>query len=134
MAIHNNYPGLKVEIVVGGKALKEHEERKIMLRPNTVERYIEAEAGTEFAIKYSFDQSFSHDKDVSMTVFADGRIVKKPIHSETKLSSGLSETIGEAVRYFNGRWQQQTLRFSELSISNGPGRRYLDVTTTNHLQ
>jgi hypothetical protein len=64
MAIHNNFPGLTVELVTDGSPLREYEIEEASPVPNTVMKYVEAEAGAEFAIRYSFSPTFPNHRDI----------------------------------------------------------------------
>ncbi|KAI4655275.1 uncharacterized protein J4E79_008342 [Alternaria viburni] len=58
MAVHGDYPGLKVQIVVKGKPLDEYEHEEEEELPKTTTRYVECHSGAEFAIKTKFTSPF----------------------------------------------------------------------------
>jgi hypothetical protein len=65
MAIHTDYPGLKVEIVVNGQPLPEHDPETNTADSNVVTKYVEAESGAEFSVNSA---SMRHFQPVTMSV------------------------------------------------------------------
>ncbi|KAF9693815.1 hypothetical protein EKO04_008287 [Ascochyta lentis] len=114
MAIHEDYPGLTVEIVANGAALQEYEDSTISATANTVIRYVEAVAGAEFAIKYSFGPSFPKDRDVAADVFVDGNIIRKPLFHKEKFQSQVARFVGRTKEIVDGKWVEQVLYFGSL--------------------
>jgi hypothetical protein len=58
MAIHDDYPGLTVEILVDGKPLAEYKDDEEEEVPKTTSRYGECRSGAEFAIRTTFTAPF----------------------------------------------------------------------------
>ncbi|RYN81352.1 hypothetical protein AA0120_g10047 [Alternaria tenuissima] len=73
MAIHNDYPGLTVQIICGGKPIEEHvyEEEEEEEESKTTTRYIESQSNAEFAIEATFRPPFT-PLDLTMHVHLDG--------------------------------------------------------------
>lgn len=117
MAIHKDYPGLKVEIVVNDKALPEHEDPDLESEPNEVITYVEAEAGAEFAIRIYYDQTFRWDQDVGEDAWVDGQVIKKQYSSKKLLGRESTKYLRGAERVIAGQATEQTLCFGELKIS-----------------
>lgn len=58
MAIHNDHPGLTVEIVDNGKALPDYDAPATCANPKVVTKYVEFKAGDEFLIGYWLEDPF----------------------------------------------------------------------------
>lgn len=124
MAIHADYPGLKMEIIFGDEVLKEYEDDEGIPEPNTVERsvesYVEAQASTDFGIRFSFSSSFPDDRDVRLDLFTDDDIVDTQVARKKELYKGYSHTVAAISRYLDGDFVKQRLRFRDLNISKCP--------------
>lgn len=83
MAIHNDYPGLKVEIVVNGQALQEYEDKSDKANAKVVTRYVEARAGAAFSVVVSFEQPFQNNRGIAMHVLVDGNTIRRPVIEKT---------------------------------------------------
>lgn len=57
MAVMNEHPGIKVEIVVADTLLPEYEDDQEQHVPNVITKYIEAQTDREFAVRAEFDTS-----------------------------------------------------------------------------
>jgi hypothetical protein len=79
MAVLSDVPGLQVQILVQGKALNEYRDRDAKTSGRTVERYVEAQSGMQFEIRYIFEESFPVDRPLSMIVTIDGKAVDEPL-------------------------------------------------------
>lgn len=73
---------LEVEVTVNGHLMKGHNATR---DSNMITQYIEASAGTEFEVEYSIIGLNTANKDVRVSCYVDGTLVRKPIHR----SSGL---------------------------------------------
>ncbi|KAF1926053.1 uncharacterized protein M421DRAFT_7279 [Didymella exigua CBS 183.55] len=78
MAIHEDFPGLKVEVIINSKALPENFDEESQVDPDEVVRFVEAEAGAEFAIKWSFDKHFPKSKDIGLNISHSDPSPKQP--------------------------------------------------------
>ena len=58
MAVHDDYPGLTVQVVVNSEPLEEYKHDDEEELPKTTTCYIESKPGAEFAIKTSFTPPF----------------------------------------------------------------------------
>ncbi|KAJ4378252.1 hypothetical protein N0V86_005952 [Didymella sp. IMI 355093] len=114
MAIHKDYPGLKAEIVVNDKALPEYEDPNIKCEPNEVVRYVEAEAGAEFAIRYNYDKTLLKDHDLRRVAYVDGQSIQKKTTKKGALVQSSPRYFRIAMRRLDGRYTEQTLHFGEL--------------------
>jgi hypothetical protein len=117
MAIHKDYPGLKVEIVVNDKALPEYEDPDIECKPNEVVRYVEAEAGAEFAIRYNYDKTLLKDHDLGEDAYVDGQPIQKNFTKKGTLVKSSPIYICTVERELDGCYTEQTLHFGELATS-----------------
>ena len=117
MAIHKDYPGLKVEIVVNDTALPEHEDPELECRSNEVIRYVEAEAGAEFAIRCHFDETFPRDRDVSEDIYIDGQVIVKQFEKKADIGLNSPYHIRDLERRVRGRYMKQSFCFGELITS-----------------
>jgi hypothetical protein len=116
MAIHTDYPGLKVEIVVNGQPLPEYDDETNTPDSNVVTKYVEAESGAEFSINYSFDKTFPTSHDVNVRCSLDGRQVRKPRVGRTKLLCERGQKI-TGLRVQEGKsWGLKKFRFSDLVV------------------
>lgn len=76
MAILDDLPGVEVDIIVNGEALKQYEDTELQEDKRTVTRYIEAVAGQVFAVRTTLSPDFKFRGDsLSVQVFADGKKV-----------------------------------------------------------
>lgn len=79
MAISDALPGVKIEVIVNGAALKEHEDHELVEDRRTTTRYIEAVSGQVFAVAIKLLPSFEFKGDcVAFPIFADGTWVQAP--------------------------------------------------------
>ncbi|CAN9269677.1 unnamed protein product [Alternaria alternata] len=116
MAIHNDYPGLTVQIICGGKPIEEHvyeadEERE---EPKTTTRYIESQSNAEFAIKTTFRPPFA-PLDLNVVVYLDGIKVDGLIVHKHQM---LNETyVQSATKWKEGqKWRASKFFFSDLNV------------------
>ncbi|KAF1358371.1 hypothetical protein EJ07DRAFT_156972 [Lizonia empirigonia] len=131
MAIHADYPRLKVEIIVGDEVLKEYGDDKSTPEPNTVERYVEAQAGTDFRISFSFSSFIPDDRDVRLDLFTDDNIVGMLIVKKSLLDKGCCKTVAATLRCADGKYVKQTLRFSHLHIEDSSAVSFSESSVTN---
>jgi hypothetical protein len=78
MAVHDDCPGLTVEILVDGKPLEEYAYEEEDELPNTTTRYVECRSGTEFAIKTNFKAPFA-PMDILLVIWLDGTRVSSRV-------------------------------------------------------
>jgi len=117
MAIHPDYPGLKVEVEVNHEPLHEYQDDEVQGESRVVTRYIEAQSGEEFKVKYSFEDPFPNDKDVGLVVKIDGNLVDDGFCRKEKFTKGGAfHTEGVEVKA-GSKWRVQRLCFGELRIS-----------------
>ncbi|RYN76558.1 hypothetical protein AA0119_g6881 [Alternaria tenuissima] len=116
MAIHNDYPGLTVQIICGGKPIEEHvnEEDEERDEPKTTTRYVECQSNTEFAIKTTFRPPFA-PLDLAIHVHLDGIKVNGLIVHKHQM---LNETyVKSATKWKEGqKWRASKFVFSDLNV------------------
>ncbi|KAK3722677.1 hypothetical protein LTR37_002248 [Vermiconidia calcicola] len=80
MAISEDLPGVEVEVTVGGKGLREHEDRDLEEEPRSTIRYIEAISGLTFAISTKLLPHFEFKGDCIMfSISVDGVWTASPV-------------------------------------------------------
>jgi hypothetical protein len=114
MAVHHDYPGLTVEILVDGKPLEEYENTDEEEQPKTITRYVECRSGAEFAITTKFRAPFT-PMDTQLracldVMKVDGKFVKK--HGMLEGTHCQSKTMWRE----GGSWLASNFVFSDLSI------------------
>jgi hypothetical protein len=116
MAIHNDYPGLTVQIICGGKPIEEHvyEEDEEREEPKTTTRYIESQSNAEFAIKTTFRPPFA-PLDLDVVVYLDGIKVGGLIVHKHRM---LNETYVQSATKWKGgqEWRASKFFFSDLNV------------------
>jgi hypothetical protein len=70
MAICDDYPGLKVEVLVDSRPLTEYDDDEAT--PRTISKYIEGRSGKEFALRITFAHPFPTKYGVETRVSIDG--------------------------------------------------------------
>ena len=70
MAVLDECPGLKVDIAVNNLPLQEWDDEEES-SPGTVTKYVEAQSGAEFEIRWSFSTPFSDEYGVQATILVD---------------------------------------------------------------
>lgn len=85
MAIHLDHPGLAVHVTVNGQPLSEYEDIIVKRKPKVTTRYIEASAGSQFKIRYTFTKTSSLGRDVYVDCYVDGSLIRTPVHRQEKL-------------------------------------------------
>jgi hypothetical protein len=115
MAILPTHPGLTVQITVDGKQLPEYTDDDAPNESNTITKYIEAQPGSEFAIKYTFDKTFPTKNDVGIDAFIDGTLLSSPIIKKHRLLSRSRKILGFMTNA-NDKWMLQKWTFQKLSI------------------
>ncbi|KAE8835145.1 hypothetical protein PTNB85_06478 [Pyrenophora teres f. teres] len=58
MAVHDDYPGITVQVIADGQPLKEYEPKDKEEPPKAITRYVESISGVEFAINTTFTPPF----------------------------------------------------------------------------
>ncbi|KAF2127283.1 hypothetical protein P153DRAFT_295534 [Dothidotthia symphoricarpi CBS 119687] len=72
MAVLDDCPGLKAEIIVYAQPLEEYVDEDEEDPPKTVTKYVEAQSGAEFALKWKFSTPFPTQYGVQAVVHIDG--------------------------------------------------------------
>jgi hypothetical protein len=114
MAICDDHPGLRAEIVVDGQALKEYDDEEAA--PNTITKYIEASSGKCFAMKMSFDPPFPTRYGVEVRVSVDGASGRKISYAPDQLYTPAGHVKSGVSFQENGRWFRQNYCFTALNI------------------
>ncbi|KAF2127284.1 hypothetical protein P153DRAFT_358892 [Dothidotthia symphoricarpi CBS 119687] len=117
MAIHPVYPGLTVQVTVNDQPLPEYDDEDATTDPKVVTKYLEAQSGTEFAIKYTFAEPFPSSKDVGVFIYVNDKLCNASLIRRVKLfdPSGHTKT-GVRTQTDNG-WVLHHFRFDDLVMS-----------------
>ncbi|KAF1921827.1 hypothetical protein BDU57DRAFT_563962 [Ampelomyces quisqualis] len=116
MAILEGVPGLKVQIVVQGQALREYEDDTAQVAENTVERYVEAQDGEQFEISYDFGESFPRNRAVSLIITIDGKDVDLPIIRQFELHEPGGHVSSGPVYRDGSSWRVRKYEFAAMTI------------------
>lgn len=115
MAVHGDYPGLKVQIFVNGKPLDEHGYEEEEELPKTTTRYVECHSGAEFAIKTSFTSPFPR-MDLSIRAYLDGTLVRSIAAFKQSMLEA-TYTQSTTMEWKDGaEWRASNFLFSNLSV------------------
>jgi hypothetical protein len=136
MAVLSKFPGLNVHIVVNGVARPEIDppDDDVEDTRKRVTRYIEAESGANFEVRFSLDKAFKRAVNVSkydlcVGVWIDGLWIKGSLCSKSKLKSlaGAKHiTTIEGVEVGSGEnWNLRKFVFSDL-VANDNSIQSLD--------
>jgi hypothetical protein len=114
MAVLQDVPGVQVQVVVDGKALKEYDDSESNQTSKATSKYVEAVSGRNFEIHTTLEKHMETDHDVSIRVLVDGsRISGKHIARKKMSPSYLSKIRGDVSR-ISGVAKQSRLLFSDL--------------------
>jgi hypothetical protein len=116
MAIHDDYPGLTVEIIVDGKPLEECKDEEEEEVPKTTTRYIECRSGAEFGIRTTFKSPPFVSMSVLIRAHLDGELSAQNIAFDKRMvDTRIVNQTGS--RWKDGTsWRQSNLAFSELEL------------------
>ena len=114
MAILQNCPGLEIEVVVSGFALKEYSDDCLAL-PKTVAKYVVTQSGFEFEIRYAFAAPFPSDRPVSMIMTVDGIDLDEPLLRPEELFNSKGHVSAGPTFKVGPRWFVQKFAFSTLT-------------------
>ena len=110
------FQGLTISVVVDGQALPEYsDEEPEDVRPNSMNSYIESQAGREFAIRFTWDRFlFNGCVGITCDVLVDGVSVSWPVillnWTQPYLCAGPQEAI-------DGKWTVRPMIFEDLQTS-----------------
>ncbi|KAF2035319.1 hypothetical protein EK21DRAFT_106860 [Setomelanomma holmii] len=104
---------------------------KSAINLTTVTKCVEAAAGSEFAIMYSFDDTFPDTKDLRASCYLDGSVVRRSIIRRSIFGGHKEYDITALPTKVWGQWRLRNFQFQDLSIveEDGPGVDY-EVTET----
>ncbi|KAL7776536.1 hypothetical protein CFE70_006952 [Pyrenophora teres f. teres 0-1] len=115
MAVHDDYPGITVQVIADGQPLKEYEPKDKEEPPKAITRYVESISGVEFAINTTFTPPFD-ELFVSLALKIDGAFMS----GRTVPAKNLNKEIVYIQSYTcwkeEGKWWKSSFRFSNLDI------------------
>lgn len=126
MAISNETPGLRAEILVDGRPLPEYEDDEAEL--NTVTTYIEASSDKEFALRWDFAHPFPEQYGVEMRVSIDGADYRINIKEADKLYKRGGHTKTGVGHKKRSQCFRRNYRFTALNI--GQAQMLTQITYT----
>ena len=104
MAVLDSVPGLEVQILVDDEPLDEFEDTDHPATPDTVTKYIAAETGKQFELRYAFDQTPT-DEGVLCQVSTDNNDWHGNHLLDTRKYPGfISKILGRAVSFVDSAW------------------------------
>ncbi|KAF2086114.1 hypothetical protein K490DRAFT_45117 [Saccharata proteae CBS 121410] len=120
MAIHPDVPGVHVEIIVDGKALKEYDDPDTEETSDSTTKYVEAESGKAFSILLKIKSDYQHSKyDLTRTVSVDGIRVGSSVYFKKEFNGSFEGAWHRMRSFRNGKHIEQQMLFSDLSVDDG---------------
>jgi len=117
MAIVRFFPGLKVEILVGGEPLPEYMCDDDIQTGSVATTYIEAQSGRPFKVKVTYSEPFSTANAVSMLIFCNGKQAARTFKHGKDLYSHLGHTYSSVPSKKVTNSLRQRFYFEELSTT-----------------
>lgn len=123
MAIVSAVPGLRVAIVVDGKALEEYTDHddgaNLDKSPHISTSYIESKLGHSFAIEGEFQNCFQcQEDDLAIVILIDGvRVPSLKFPKQTR-GKNFRWCCNRVLSFEEGVWNDKELIFGELTLSN----------------
>lgn len=115
MAILRDVPGVQVQVVVDGKALKEYDDPGSAEASTSTCKYIEAISEKNFEIHVNGDDSLAGDHDIAIGVFADGNEIMGYNVRRGWMKSSWLIPMNCAITLIDGVLKNRRLRFSNLA-------------------
>lgn len=119
MAICDDHPGLRAEILVDGQPLQEYDDEEGA--PDTISKYVEATSGKEFAVRVIFCQPFTTQHGVQVRLSVDGASDRTLFFPPDKIYSPAGATKRGVSFQEDGKWYRRNYRFTSLNIGETPG-------------
>ena len=116
MAVIDEVPGLKVEIVVNRDPVLEYKSNDEEAKSTRVTNYIEATSGAEFRLDYTFS-NFTAKHGVCAFIKLDGKSAEGRFWSKSDLEgclNGKSLPVNGARSFENGQYIERNFCFSEV--------------------
>ncbi|RDI85421.1 hypothetical protein Vi05172_g4764 [Venturia inaequalis] len=125
MAILTSFPGLEVDIVVNGNALREYDTHKDSDEPteksDSAIKYVEAQPGQEFAIRVRANRQFRYRQhDLTYRVYSDGEFQGSGTICKENYIRGTMSTREGVKRSVAGRIVLRKFQFSTLITDDRP--------------
>ncbi|KAF1850027.1 uncharacterized protein K460DRAFT_326501 [Cucurbitaria berberidis CBS 394.84] len=115
MAVLDDVPGLKAEVIVDGRPLREYDDDE-ETSSKAVTKYVEAQSGAEFAIRSVFSAPFPLQYGVEMKVSVDGDIYRRTYKCPDELYREGGHNQKGISYQEDGNWVRRYYRFTALSI------------------
>ena len=117
MAICDDHPGLKAQIVVDATPLQEYDDEA---GPNAISKYVEALSGKDFALKFTFTHPFPIQHGVEIRVSVDGEQSRVLSYEPEELYNPEGHFKRGVGFQKDGQWYRQNYRFTALNIGEMP--------------
>lgn len=123
MAILSAVPGLRVAIVVDGKALEEYTDyddgTNVDNSPHMRISYIESKLGHSFAIEGEFQNGFQcQEDDIALAINIDGIWLPNLRFPKQTQGENFRWCCNRGLSFEEGVWNEKELIFGELTLSN----------------
>ena len=135
MSVLPAYPGLTVELMVNGQPLQEYDnDDEEAESPNTTAKYIEAQSGTQFSVRYTSSQLLP-EPEFTVRIFLNGTKVEGSVYRNSRYKFKLNDPYIKKGRVsLDG--QQTVVRafqFSEINIGKFGFAHPSEVTQSDKL-
>ena len=118
MAIHPDFPGLKVEIAVDAKALQEHNNPDPEPSPKTITKYIEAIDDAKFSVRLAIPGPlFEEYRAIRAAIRLDGEdMIRRIYRGPSCKRLGVNSVVSSSRAYVDGVDMGQDFQFSQFGI------------------
>jgi hypothetical protein len=113
MAVLDNVPGLEVHILVDDEPLDEYEDTDQPATSDTVTKYIEAEIGKQFDLRYAFDQTPAYEGVLCQVLTDNNEWHGSHLLDTRKYPGSVSKILGRAVSFVDSAWYARRFCFKE---------------------
>jgi hypothetical protein len=122
MAIINDIPGLSVEVVSNGDALREYEDVYAADEPKKVTKYIEVQSDETFEIVARFLENLNAKYGVCVEIRLDGTKVSASLIrlGELRKGGGHTYTTSGVMSKIGNRWHESNFLFSPFVVGKSP--------------
>ncbi|KAH9876225.1 hypothetical protein J1614_004104 [Plenodomus biglobosus] len=134
MAIHSDHPGLEVEVIVNGKALKEYDDDEKEAKKGTVVKYIEAQEGENYSVKVHLPANLFKTYSIRAEIYIDGISVCDVVYSQKKYYlKGYTGELDTTYDSIEGMPMGQRFRFAKLKTGKCRDQSQLSLSHQSHL-
>ena len=84
MAVLDEITGLTVQIIVKKRQAQEYDNDEEEASPNTVTKYIEAQSGAKFGVKFRFSNEFDAKHSILADIYLDGKSAESHVYDKDR--------------------------------------------------